>query len=60
MIGFADRYPYLLTKPEERGTQQANCQEEKPGGAEDVLQPEEGATKTHEKQQRRAHAAGKR
>jgi hypothetical protein len=57
MIGFADAYRYLLAEPEERGTQQGNCQEEEPGGPEDVLQSEEGAGETHKKQQRRAKAA---
>ena len=48
MIGLAEANLHLLAEPEERDTQQCNCQEEKYGGAVNMLQPEEGTAKTHD------------
>ena len=59
MITLAEPDPYLLAESEERPTQQGDRQRKKDTGSVYVLQPEERAPKTNDKEQRRAHSAGK-
>ena len=60
MITLAEPDPYLLTESEERPSQQGDRESKKDTGAVYVLQPEERAPKSHDKEQRSAHSAGKR
>ena len=60
MITLAEPDPYLLAEPEERPAQQGDRDSEKDTGSVYVLQPEERAPKSQDKEQRRAHSAGKR
>ena len=59
MITLAESNPYLLAESEERPTQQGDRESKKDTGSVFVLQPEESAHKSHDKEQRRAHSAGK-
>ena len=59
MITLAEPDPYLLAEAEERPTQQDDRDSKKDTGSVYVLQPEECAPKSHDKEQRRAHSAGK-
>jgi hypothetical protein len=52
MITLAEPDPYLLAESEERPTQQGDRESEKNTGSVYVLQPEEGAPKSHDKEQR--------
>ena len=60
MITLAEPDPYLLAESEERPTQQGDRESKKDTGSVFVVQPEERARKTHDKEQRRAHSADKR
>ena|SRR6516162_7397245 len=59
MITLAESNPYLLAESEERPTQQGDRESKKDTGSVFVLQPEESARKSHDKEQRRAHSADK-
>ena len=59
MIGLAEPYSHLLCKPEERPGQQPDRQSEKNARSIFVPQPEEGARKSHDQEQRRADSTAK-
>jgi hypothetical protein len=59
MITLAEPDPYLLAESEERPTQQGERDGKKDTGSIFVLQPEERARKSHDKEQRRAHSGDK-
>jgi hypothetical protein len=60
MITLAEPDPYLLTESEERPSRRGDRESKKDTGSVYVLQPEERAPKSHDKEQRSAHFAGKR
>ena len=59
MITLGEPDPYLLAESEERPTQQGHRESKKDTGSVFVVQPEERAPKSHDKEQRRAHSADK-
>jgi len=57
MVSFAKPDPYLLTESEQRATQQSDRQQKKKTGSVFVMHLKESAPKSHNEEQRRAHAA---
>src|SRR5579863_8829156 len=55
VVGFADSYRHLLTKPQQREAHQGNRHEKEEGRAIYVLEMEQGGSEAHGKQQRGAN-----